>query len=114
MKSQYAPEKVAWQWNAIIVRRTLPQGWLTLLPSGTGSNESLHAELNRWWKNSPEQLPTTLQLHLAIGHFGKLLAHNAALYSPTLRQVGHDQVLALALRGIQFAGDEWQSWWMAV
>ena len=105
-----APDKVAWLWNAFIVRRSLPQGWLVLLPSGTGSNESLHAELNRWWKNSPEQFPTTLQVHLAIGHFGKLLAHNAALYHPTLRQVGHDQVLALAVRAVRFTGEGWQSW----
>ena len=97
-----APDKVAWMWNAIIVRRSLPQGWLTLLPAGTGSNESLHAELNRWWRNSPEQFPTTLQVHLAIGHLGKLLAHSAALYQPTLRQVGHDQVVALAVRAVTF------------
>ena len=100
-----APDKVAWQWNAMIVRRSLPQSWMTLLPAGTTS------ELNRWWKNSPEQFPTTLQLHLSVGHMGKLLAHNAALYSPTLRQVSHVQVLALALRGVQFTEEDWQSWW---
>ena len=105
-----APDKVAWQWNAMIVRRSLPQSWMTLLPAGTTSNESLHAELNRWWKNSPEQFATTLQLHLSVGHMGKLLAHNAALYSPTLRQVGHDQVLALALRAVQFTEPDWLNW----
>ena len=82
-----APEKVAWQWNALIVRRALPHAWMTLLPAGTASNESLHAELNSWWRNAPEQFPTTLELHLHVGWFAKLLAHNAALYRPTLRQV---------------------------
>ena len=105
-----APDKVAWQWNAIIVRRSLPSSWMTLMPAGTTSNESLHAELNSWWKNSPEQYPTTLELHLSVGHVGKLLAHNAALYNPTLRQVGHDQVLALALRSVQFQTPEWMLW----
>jgi hypothetical protein len=105
-----APDKVAWQWNAIIVRRSLPQAWMTLLPAGTTSNESLHAELNSWWKNSPVQYPTTLELHLSVGHVGKLLAHNAALYHPTLRQVGHDQVLALALRSVQYHKPEWLLW----
>jgi hypothetical protein len=105
-----APDRVAWQWNAMIVRRSLPHSWMTLLPAGTASNESLHAELNRWWKNSPEQFPTTLQLHLSVGHMGKLLAHNAALYTPTLRQVGHDQVLALALRGVIFTDKGWEAW----
>ena len=81
-----------------------------MMPAGTASNESLHAELNRWWKNSPEQFPTTLQLHLSIGHIGKLLAHNAAMYSPTLRQVSHDQVLALAVRGVRFGEEDWRTW----
>jgi len=105
-----APEKVAWLFNALIVRRSLPNTWMTLLPSGTTSNESLHAELNRWWRNSPEQFPTTLELHLRVGHLGKLLAHNSALYSPTLRQVPHDQVLALAVRGVSFGEEGWRSW----
>ena len=105
-----APQKLAWQWNALSVRRTLPSSWMTVLPAGTTSNESLHAELNRWWRNSPEQFPTTLHLYLAIGHLGKLLAHNAALYSPTVRQVSHDQVLALAVRGVVFLDAEWKAW----
>lgn len=105
-----APEKVSWLFNALIVRRSLPTTWMTLLPSGTASNESLHAELNRWWRNSPEQFPTTLELHLRVGHLGKLLAHNSALYSPTLRQVSHDQVLALAVRGVSFGEEGWRSW----
>jgi len=105
-----APEKVSWLFNALIVRRSLPKTWMTLLPSGTTSNESLHAELNRWWRNSPEQFPTTLELHLRVGHLGKLLAHNSALYSPTLRQVPHDQVLALAVRGVSFGEQGWRSW----
>ena len=41
---------------------------------------------------------------------GKLLAHNSALYSPTLRQVPHDQVLALAARGVIFGEQSWRSW----
>ena len=41
---------------------------------------------------------------------GKLLAHNSALYSPTLRQVPHDQVLALAVRGVTFGEQSWRSW----
>ena len=105
-----ARDKASWLWNSMIVRRSLPRSWLTLLPAGTASNESLHAELNRWWRNSPEQFPTTLQLHLAVGHLGKLLAHNAALYSPTSRQVSHDQVLALAVQGVQFTEQAWRSW----
>ena len=106
-----ATEKVARQWAALIERRSLPQGWLTLLLSGIAPNESLHTELSSWWKNSPEQFPTTPQLHLTTGQFGTLLVHSVALYSPTSRQVGHDQVLALALRGIQFTGEAWQKRW---
>ena len=67
-------------------------------------------ERSRWWKNSPEQFPTTLELHLSVAHLGKLLAHNAALYSPTLRQVGQDQVLALAMQGMRWTDDGWRHW----
>ena len=42
-----APDRVSWQWNALIVRRTLPPQWLILMPAGTSTNESLHAEFNR-------------------------------------------------------------------
>jgi len=108
--SAASPERLAWQWNAIIARRSLPREWMTLLPSGTASNESLHAEINRWWRNSPELFPSTLELHLDIGHFGKLLSHNAALYHPTLRQVRQEQVLALALHGVRFQGTDWDDW----
>ena len=49
-----APEKVAWQWNALIVRRALPREFVDLLASGTASNEALHSEMNRWYRNQPE------------------------------------------------------------
>ena len=105
-----APDKVAWVWNSLIIRRSLPKEWLTLLPSGTASNESLHAELNNWWRNSPECYSTTLDLHLQVGQLAKMLSHNSALYCPTLRQVPQDQVLALALQGITFDDASWSSW----
>ena len=92
------------------MRRRLPQAWVTLLPSGTSSYESLHAEINRWWKNSPEQYSTTLALHLRVAQVGKLLAHNAALYQPTLRQVRQSQTLALALQGVCFSEEQWIAW----
>ena len=105
-----APDKMAWMWNAIIARRSMPQQWMILLPSGTASNESLHAEINRWWRRSPEVFPTTLQLHLKIASFGKLLTHNSGLYSPTLRQVAHDQVMVLSLAGVQWSSEDWNQW----
>ena len=105
-------EKVAWQWNAIIARRMMPHGWARMLGSGTASNESLHAELNGWYKNvgGDGVYPQTLALHLEISRFMKLLSHGAAMYTPTLRQVRQEQVLALALAGVQWTDDAWTAW----
>ena len=36
-----APTKVSWLFNALIVRRSIPKTWMTLIPYGTASNEPL-------------------------------------------------------------------------
>ena len=105
-----APEKVAWQFNAIIVRHEMPHGMVKLLGSGTAPNESLHAELNTWYRSQPEVFPTTLELQLDVARLGKLLAHNAAMYHPTSRQVRHEQVRDLAVSGCGWSAAEWQAW----
>ncbi len=105
-----APEKVAWQFNAIIVRHEIPKCMVKLLGSGTATNESLHAELNRWYRSQPEVFPTTLELQLDVARLGKMLAHNAAMYHPTSRQVRHEQVRDLAVSGCGWNESEWQGW----
>ena len=82
----------------------------SLLGSGTSPNESLHAEINRWFRNQPEVFPSTLSLQLEVGRLGKLVCHNAAMYLPTLRQFGQDVALAATTAGITFDQARWAEW----
>ena len=44
----------------------MPPQMQAMLGSGTAANESLHAEMNSWYRNQPELYPTTLQLQLQV------------------------------------------------
>ena len=43
-----APDRIEWLWNNMRLRHRISPAELALLPSGTASNESLHAEINSW------------------------------------------------------------------
>ena len=43
-----APDRLEWLMNNVRIRMRFPKKYLPLLPSGTSSNEALHAELNSW------------------------------------------------------------------
>ena len=105
-----ATERVQWLFNGIRVRHNMPVSMVALLGSGTAPNESLHHEVNTWYRNQPEVFPVTLSLELRVARLAKLVAHNAALYRPTLRQMGQADVLLVALQGITVAGPSWGAW----
>ena len=54
--SATAPDRLAWQWNALVIRSRLPPHMRVLLGAGTAPNEALHAEVNGWYRNQPEVL----------------------------------------------------------
>lgn len=64
-------------------RRRMPLACHSLLHAGATSNESLHYEINQWFKQTQKLHQATLELKLHILQFSKLLTHNAALYRPT-------------------------------
>jgi hypothetical protein len=104
-----APNRVEWYFNNIRFRRSLSPKKLALLGSGTSPNESMHAELNRWMRNQPETYSSTLELQLEIAHFGKLFAHNAALYHPTLRQLTQSEVVARSVFNLRYPERDWNA-----
>jgi len=63
---------MGWYWNSIIARRSMPPQMQAMLGSGTAANESLHAEMNSWYRNQPELYPTTLQLQLQVTPYLKI------------------------------------------
>lgn len=105
-----APDKLEWLWNGLRMRHSMPAAMVALLGSGTSPNESLHAEINRWFRNQPEVFPSTLALQLQVCRLGKVMAHNRAMYHPSLRQLGHDSVLAGAVAGLSFDASAWATW----
>lgn len=69
-------------------------GARTLLPSGTASNEALHANLNGQFRSVRCIHRTTLALRLEVIQTARLLAHNHGLYRPSLRSARHAWVMA--------------------
>ena len=81
-----------------------------LLPSGTSSNEALHAEINSWSRSNRMLHQSTLRLKLYIMHYGKLLLHHAAACFPTIKQCSETVLLARCLASAIWQDEEWASW----
>ncbi len=105
------PGRLQWMMNAIRFRHSAPKRMLTLLASGTTSNEALHAEINRWFDRSQAMHQATLVLKLHILKVGKLIAHNQALYRPASKQMDQGVVLARKLGSMRlWSTRTWHAW----
>ena len=100
------PTRVAYYFNNLRLRQSMPCGHLALLKSGTSPNEALHRDMNKWFKNQQELFIGTLQLQLQVSCFGRLAMHNAMLYTPQLRQYSEIDI-AHAVVGSWRFGDTW-------
>ena len=85
-------------------------GELSLLPCGTASNEALHAEVKSGFLQTQQIHQSTLQLKLHILSSGKMLAHDAAMNFPALKQTPSSMVLARVLMQSMWSEAEWQAW----
>ena len=83
---------------------------MQLLPSGSMSNEALHAEINAWFRTTQQMHQATLALKPTILSIGKLMQHNSALYRPTSRQLSAGIVLARATSVNQWMTKDWNEW----
>ncbi|CAE7614134.1 unnamed protein product [Symbiodinium necroappetens] len=105
-----AAERSEWYMNNIRIRHALASHRLHLLPSGTTSNEALHYEINRCFKEIQKLHQASLQQKLEILQLGKLLSHNRACYHHTTKQVQHGEVLARATRQTIWSSNDWSTW----
>ena len=81
------------------------------MPSGTTSNEATHADINGVFRRVRSLRQSTLKSRLSVFHLSRLIAHNAALYRPTTRQVHAAAVRARTLANIMlFGSTEWAEW----
>jgi hypothetical protein len=105
-----SPDRVEWLLNNIRVRCLVDPARLSLLSSGTTSNEALHSEINNWFRQAQQMHRSTLALKLQILSLGKLISHNSALYRPTTRQIRSNLVLARALSKEVWSTADWRKW----
>ena len=105
-----AADKVEWLFNNSRYRAGLPKHVRILLPSGTTSNEALHAELNAWFRQVQAIHRSTLQLKLRVAMLGKLMAHDSSLHYPTTRQMPASHILARRLGSALFSPKAWKEW----
>ena len=92
--SACAPQRCAWYFNNNVVRCKMASGRLSLLPSGTTSNESLHKELNDAFRTIQHIHQATLDLKLVVISMGKQMSHYSATNFPTTRQLDSRTVLS--------------------
>ena len=88
------PTRIEWLLNDTRFRHTCSRKDLVLMPSGTTSNESLHAEMNSWFHEIQTVYKPQLELKLQIFRLAKLLSHNSALLRPLHKQATQKEVFA--------------------
>ena len=91
-------------------RHAVPPNALSVIGSGTSQSESLHHEINTWFRNQPELHRSTLQFQLDINCFAKLITHNAALYRPSLRQLDQRTLLCALAPRLDVPLGVWSAW----
>lgn len=105
-----AGDRMEWLFNCLRYRHFLPEAVRVLLPSGTASNEALHAEINAWFRQVQQMHRSTLALKLRIQQLGKLIPHMVALHSPTSRQMPEGHLLARYLGNPLWSTSAWAEW----
>jgi hypothetical protein len=105
-----APARMEWLFNNCRMRHCIERRMLGLLPSGTTSNEALHAEINSWFRQTQSVHKSTLRLKLLVMRTAKLLCHDAAMRFPTARQMSHSVVLARCAARPIWSPASWRRW----
>ena len=95
-RSATSPDRMEWYLNGTRQRSRMPEEWPTVLPSGTTSNEALHAELNRSIRQTQVMYKETLQVKLDVVFLAKLISHTVATRPPTISQQSSTMILAPA------------------
>ncbi len=103
-------DRIEWYFNNTRLRYAVAPCKHSLLPSGTSSNEALHAEINRWFRAVRMMHQATLCLKLQILTLAKLLSHSSAMFSPTTRQMSPAVVLSRVTNTPLWTPNAWLEW----
>ena len=96
--------------NNLRVRHAMTSTYLWFLPSGTSSNEALHAEINSWTRSVNVMHRSTLALKLQYFMYIKTLQHFLSNEFPMSRVVGASMILGRALHESIWSKEDWNSW----
>ena len=102
------PERLEWLFNNLRFRAGKACSLLSLLSSGTTSNEALHAEMRAWFRQIQSMHQSSLHLKCCVFRLRKLLEHNTAMCRPTTRQLAPGHVLARRLGQKLWTSSAWQ------
>ena len=105
-----SPSRMQWHFNNLRHRHSLPPWKLALLGSGSSPNEAFNREINDWFRNQPDIYISTVEVQLGASALGKLMAHNWAMYYPTLRQARPSSVLHRVVASLSVPDQDWNSW----
>jgi len=105
-----APDRVEWYFNNIRCRYQLDSTVRGLLPSGTGANESLHAELKDIFRQTQTMHQATQKMKLHAFHMSKLTQRVSAKFNRSVRQCSPAMVLARALSTPIWTAATWRAW----
>ena len=86
---------------------------LAFLPSGTASNEALHAEVKSWFLQTQQMHQGTLCLKLSILGLAKVLPHVSAVHHPTISQLSSQLLLARITARSVWSDAVWEDWCMS-
>ena len=108
--SACAPDRIEWLMNNIRVRHAMQSSYLWFLPSGTSSNEALHAQINSWTRSIKVMHRSTLALKLQYFMYIKALQHYLSTEFPLSRIVSGGMLLGRALHESLWNCEEWNTW----
>ena len=83
-----APDRLEWLMNNVRIRHAMTASYLWFLPSGTSSNEALHAEINSWTRSINVTHRSILAVKLQYFMYIKTLQHFLSNEFPMSRVVG--------------------------
>lgn len=106
-----APAKSEWMLNGSRYRHTTSCQERLLLPSGSTSNEALHADMKTWFHNVDSMFQSTLVVKLSLFTFTKQWAHNVALQRPLSRTMTQATVLHRVVSATDLWSEPvWEAW----
>jgi hypothetical protein len=102
-----SPQTCEWLFNNLRSIARMSSSRRPLMPSGTTANEAIHYVLNNVFRNLPEIFSSTLEIQVSLLQYTRLKAHTSALNAPTISQMRHRDVRALAQASVRFSPADW-------